>query len=133
MKILARCLKATYICIITSGEYNPHKTENMKLNAHKIALIEAAENGTLAIVVAEKAAESFRLSSIGMGGYKNGWSLDQHVECFTQEAADLMEEKAAGQAPKAKSSYTSRRNEVTVKNGFAGTARDHARGFDGIE
>ena len=37
-------------------------------------------------------------------------------------------------APKAKTSYTAtRRNEVIVKNGFAGTARDHARGFDGIE
>ena len=105
----------------------------MKLNAHKIALIEAAENGTLEVVVAEKSAEAFRLSNLGIGGYKNGWSLDQHIACFNQEAADLMEEKAAEQAPKAKSSYPSRRNEITVKNGFAGTARDHARGFDGIE
>lgn len=105
----------------------------MKLNAHKIALIEAAENGTLESVVAEKAAESFRLSNLGMGGYKNGWSLEQHVDCFIQEAADLIAEKAAEQAPKAKTTYSSRRNEITVKNGFAGTARDHERGFDGIE
>lgn len=116
-----------------AGNVTRAKTQDMKLNAHKIALIEAAENGTIASVVAEKAAEAFRLSNLGMSGYKNGWSLEQHVECFTQEAADLMEEKAAEQVKPAAKSFTSRRNEVTVKNGFAGTARDHARGFDGIE
>ena len=105
----------------------------MELNAHKIALIEAAENGTLETVIAEKAAEAFRLSNLGMGGYKNGWSLEQHVECFTQEAADLVAEKAAEQVKTAPKSFTSRREEKYVANGFYGTARDHARGFDGIE
>lgn len=105
----------------------------MKLNAHKIAILEAIDNNTLDSVIETKAAELFRLSSCGMGGYKNGWSLEQHVEFLQNEAVELAEERAAEQAPKAKTSYNNRRNEVTVKNGFAGTARDHARGFDGIE
>ena len=105
----------------------------MKLNAHKIAILEAIDNNTLDSVIETKSAELFRLSSIGQCGYKNGWSLAQHVEFLQNEAVELAEERAAEQAPKAKSNYTIRRNEVTVKNGFAGTARDHARGFDGIE
>ena len=105
----------------------------MKLNAHKIAILEAIDNNTLNAVIETKAAELFRLSSIGQCGYKNGWSLEQHVEFLQNEAVELAEERAAEQAPKAKTSYTSRRNEKYVANGFNGTARDHARGFDGIE
>jgi len=105
----------------------------MKLNAHKIAVLEAIDNNTLDSFIETKAAELFRLSSIGQGGYKNGWSLEQHVEFLKNEAVELFEERAAEQAPKAKSSYNNRRNEKYVANGFYGTARDHARGFDGIE
>ena len=105
----------------------------MKLNAHKIALIEAQENGTIETVAREKAIECFRLAGVKQMGYRNDWSEEQFYNAFIEEAAELVAEKAAEQAPKANSNYTSRRSEITVKNGFAGTARDHARGFDGIE
>ena len=104
----------------------------MKLNAHKIALIEAKENGTIVTVARAKAIEYFRLATAKMAGARNDWSEEQFYNAFIVEADELVAEKAAEQAPKAKATYSSR-NEVTVKNGFAGTARDHARGFDGIE
>jgi len=105
----------------------------MKLNAHKIALIEAQENGTIVTVARARAIECFRLAGLKQMGGRNEWSEEEFYNAFIIEAAELVAEKAAEQAPKAKSSYNGRRNEVIARNGFAGTTRDHARGFDGIE
>jgi hypothetical protein len=108
----------------------PSYKKKMRLNAHKIAMLEAIDSGSLESFIDSKASELFRISSIGLGGRQNGWTLAQHVEALRAEALELAEERES--EPTAQPTAPRRAGKY-VANGFYGTSRDHARGFDGIE
>lgn len=89
----------------------------MKYADFKKSILAASTQEEIATIIQLAAKESMEASQFG--GFKKEWTLEQHIAEESKQAKSILESK--GDIPN------------TGKLGYAGTARDYARGFDGIE
>lgn len=89
------------------------------MNREEQAILAAYENGTIRSM-AEEAARRNEF------GFKQGWTVEQHEEWMINKAMSLASEITAKSQPKQPRVYN-------TGLGYYGTAKDAAKGFDGIE
>ena len=92
------------------------------MNREEKAIVAAFQNGTINAIAAEYARCNER-------GFKYNWTVEQHETDLTQKAQSLLTECA----PAANTAKAAPAKTFNTGFGYYGTARDAARGFDGIE
>lgn len=91
-------------------------------NREEQGIVSDYQNGK----ISERAAECARRNE---QGFKHNWTVEQHEAALIAKAISLI----AASTPAAKSPSGQNRGTYNTGCGFYGTAKDAARGFDGIE
>lgn len=93
------------------------------MNREEQSIVHAYETGKIAELAAEKARRNER-------NFTFNWTVEQHTEALNKKATELIAADSAKNQPAARPNSNKTYN---TGLGYYGTAKDAARGFDGIE
>ena len=96
------------------------------MNKEEQAIVDQYNAGTLR----ERAENAARRNE---QGFKEGWTVEQHEAWFIAKAVSLIQDQQTVEAKQVKQPSSNSARVYNTGFGYYGTAKDAARGFDGIE
>ena len=96
------------------------------MNKEEQAIVDQYNAGTLR----ERAENAARRNE---QGFKEGWTVEQHEAWFIAKAVSLIQEASEAKPASVKQPSINSARVYNTGFGYYGTAKDAARGFDGIE